>query len=82
MDRIDRDKFTKKMLGMGIQVGDAYTPPCHKQPVFEKYVSNFEFKVADDILSRHVSLPMYTELTYFDIDVITSKINEVMSYYE
>ncbi len=79
LDYMDRDEFTKKMLGMGVQVGDAYTPPCHKQPVFEKYVSDFEFKVADDILSRHISLPMYVSLNDNDIKLIINKVKRILN---
>ena len=66
------------MLQFGIQLGDAYNPPCHKQPVFEKYVSGYEFKVADEVLQKHISLPMYTELTDENIVFITDKIKEVL----
>ena len=86
LNTIDRKGFIEKMLERGVQVGDAYSPPCHKQPVFEKYVSNFEFKVANfefkvanDILNRHVSLPMYTELNASDIISITDIVKEVIN---
>ena len=74
-------KFIDKMLQFGIQLGDAYNPPCHKQPVFEKYVSGYEFEVADEVLQKHISLPMYTELTDENIVFITDKIKEVLNDY-
>ena len=54
------------------------SPPCHGQPVFKEYISDDTFEVADDILSRHVSLPMYTELNDKDIYLITDIVKEVI----
>ena len=69
----------KKALKSGVQLGDAYSPPCHKQPVFEKYSSNFEFNVADSILKKHISLPMYVDLNDNDIELIINKIKELLN---
>ena len=82
LNNIDREKFIDKMLQFGIQLGDAYNPPCHRQPVFEKYVAGYDFKVADTILENHVSLPMYTELTDDDIVFIVDKVKEVVNDYK
>jgi len=79
LNTIDRKEFIEKMLERGVQIGDAYSPPCHNQPVFEEYVSDDTFEVADDILSRHVSLPMYTELNDKDIYSITDIVKEVIN---
>tara|TARA_Y100000593_G_scaffold94132_2_gene191783 strand:+ start:844 stop:1977 length:1134 start_codon:yes stop_codon:yes gene_type:complete len=81
LNSIDRKQFIDKMLQFGIQLGDAYNPPCHKQPVFEKYVSGYDFTVADMVLEKHISLPMYTDLTDEDIVFITDKIKEVLDDY-
>ena len=78
LNTIDRKGFIEKMLQRGVQVGNAYSPPCHRQPVFDKYISNDTFEIADDILSRHVSLPMYTELNDMDIYSITDIVKEVI----
>ena len=67
------------MLQHGVQIGNAYSPPCHRQPVFDKYISNDTFEVADDILGKHVSLPMYIELEDSDIVSITNIVKEVIS---
>ena len=79
LNNVDREKFINKMLRFEIQLGDAYNPPCHKQPVFEKYASGYDFEVADEVLQKHISLPMYTELTDTDIVFITDKIKEVLN---
>ena len=82
LNNIDREKFINKMLQFGIQLGDAYNPPCHRQPVFERYVDGYDFKVADIILKNHVSLPMYTELTDDDVVYIVDKVKEVVNDYK
>jgi perosamine synthetase len=82
LNNIDREKFINKMLQFGIQLGDAYNPPCHRQPVFERYVDGYDFKVADTILKNHVSLPMYTELTDDDVVFIVDKVKEVVNDYK
>ena len=79
LNNIDRQDFIKKMLDRGVQVGDAYSPPCHNQPVFENYIHNHTFEIADDILSRHISLPMYIELSDSDINLITDIVKEVIN---
>jgi len=79
LNTIERKEFIEKMLERGVQIGDAYSPPCHEQPVFEEYISDETFQVTDDILSKHVSLPMYTELTDEDIYSITDIVKEVIN---
>ena len=78
LNTINRKEFIEKMSERGVQIGDAYSPPCHGQPVFKEYISDDTFEVADDILSRHVSLPMYTELNDKDIYLITDIVKEVI----
>ena len=48
---------------------------CH---YFENYIYNHTFEIADDILSRHISLPMYIELSDSDINLITDIVKEVI----
>ena len=78
LNTISRKEFIEKMSERGVQIGDAYSPPCHGQPVFKESISDDTFEVADDILSRHVSLPMYTELNDKDIYLITDIVKEVI----
>jgi len=71
---ISRDKFTNYLLENGIQTGDAYSPACHQQPAFKNYIGNQNFSVTENILQRHVSLPMYIGITKKDIDYIINTI--------
>ena len=76
---IDRDKVMDDLLAYGIQTGDAYFPPCHKQPAFERFIApGQEFPVADDILSRHLSLPMYVGLESDNLKYIVDCLKKVL----
>jgi len=77
---VDRTDFQRQLLKHGIQTGDAYSPPCHKQKAFCSYIlPNQDFSVTDDILQRHISLPMYIGLRENDIKYITTKIKEILA---
>jgi perosamine synthetase len=78
-DSIDREDFRIKLLKHGIQTGDAYSPPCHLQKVFNSYISsNQDFSVTERVLKNHVSLPMYTELQEEDIKYIVTRVKEAL----
>ena len=76
-ESISREKFTKYLLRKGIQTGDAYYPSCHQQLAFEDYIGDQDFSVTEDILQRHISLPMYVGMTEEDIDYIIDAINSL-----
>ena len=72
-----REKFVNYLLEKGIQTGDAYTPSCHQQKAFEKYIGDQDFSAIEDVLQRHVSLPMYVGMTTEDIDYIINAITSL-----
>ena len=72
-----REKFTNYLLEKGIQTGDAYTPSCHQQTAFEDYIGDQDFSVTEDILQRHVSLPMYVGMSKEDTDYIINTITSL-----
>mgnify|MGYP003630902602 CR=1 FL=1 len=75
---INRETFAKILLyKYGIQTANAYDPPIHKQKMFKKY-SN-ELTIADDILNRHISLPMYITLQKQDINFIATCIKDAVN---
>ena len=76
---IDRYSFAKKLLDdYGIQTANAYDPPCHKQKIYEPYLRP-TYMVANTVLNRHISLPMYVELTEDDVVYITNAIKEILN---
>ena len=74
---IDRDILANKLYeNYGIENANAYKPACHQQDIYKNYLQNDSYVVADDILERHLSLPMYYELDEKDIIDITNKVIE------
>ena len=74
---INRDEFAKILLyEYGIQTANAYAPSIHQQEMFKPYLNGTKLPTADDILSRHISLPMYVTLNEQDIKSITDCIKD------
>lgn len=72
---INREEFAKILLHeYGIQTANAYSPAIHQQQMFKYYTTSLP--VADDILHRHISLPMYITLQEKDIHYITNCIKD------
>ena len=72
---IDRDKLSHYLHKNGIENANAYYPACHHHKIYKDYVLE-EYPVADNILKRHLSLPMYYELTQQDINTIVDVVIE------
>ena len=73
---INRDSFRKELLNHDIQTGDAYYPGCHKMRVFEKYAT--DCPISDNILKRHVVLPMHVGMKKEDIIFIANSIKKAL----
>jgi len=56
-------KHLKDKYGIGLG-GYVYEAPLHRQHVFRRYVDDIDsFPVADDLCARHISLPVYPQMT-------------------
>jgi dTDP-4-amino-4,6-dideoxygalactose transaminase len=76
---IDRNKLSHHLHKNGVENANAYYPACHHHSIYKDYVLE-NYPISDDILKRHLSLPMYYELTQEDINEITDiVISGVMS---
>lgn len=70
-----REKFCEELLQrFNIPTANAYWPACHEQPAFLDYVKG-TYPVADDILHRHVALPMYFEMDLEQVDYVAQSVN-------
>jgi len=60
-----RSNIIKALEENGVATGGSYWPPCHLQPVYKKEFGYKEgdFPIAEDILSRVVTLPIYAGMT-------------------
>jgi perosamine synthetase len=78
---IDKRKFIEKMKNtFHIALGSAYDPPCHLQPVYQRYFGfrRGMFPVAEDILERTCCLPMYAQVTDEEIDYVIRSLKETL----
>ena len=78
--RKDREKLAKTLLeDHNIPTANAYWPACHDQPAFKQYInSNTSYKNANDILDRHLALPMYFEMDLDQVDYVAETINSLI----
>ena len=78
LNGIDRDKLANKLYLNGIENANAYDPPCHKQEIYKNYLQNNIYNISNDIMKRHLSLPMYYELSESDVNYITDKLIKII----
>ncbi len=60
-----RKALGERLKKAGVATGSSYWPPCHLQPVYKKEFRYKEgdFSVAEDVLSRVITLPIYAGMT-------------------
>lgn len=63
----------------GVSSGTSYWPPCHLQPAYQKAFGYSEgmFPVAEDVLSRTISLPMHCHLTEEEISRVIEAVEKI-----
>jgi|TARA_R110001599_G_scaffold85594_15_gene229604 dTDP-4-amino-4,6-dideoxygalactose transaminase len=69
----NRTELAEALLEKGIPTATAYKPACHEQPIFKEYLID-EYPVADDILNRHLALPLHVEMTLDEVDFVCDAI--------
>lgn len=75
----DRSNVCKKLfLEHNIPTANAYWPACHQQDIFKPYTTNQKYDVADALLCRHLSIPMYVEMTLDQVDYVSDVINKII----
>jgi perosamine synthetase len=80
-----RTEFLKRLLDeYDIPTANAYWPACHDQPAFSSYLqlrhilSKNMYPVADDLLYRHFSLPMYVEMDIEQAEYVANSVNTLL----
>lgn len=63
----NRDRFRQAMSVAGIGTAIHYAPPNHTHPAYTNALRASNLKRTDDVCSRIVSLPMFPELTDFQV---------------
>jgi perosamine synthetase len=78
--KVDRTKLRQRLKeewGVSLS-GEVYTLPCHKQPIFEKYVDG-SFPGADDACARHICLPLYPDLSHAEAEYVVDALKTTIS---
>lgn len=79
---IDRDEFKHKLREKGVMCGgEVYWPPLHLQQIYQKLLGTRkgDFPIAEDVCSRMVALPIYTQMTVEEGEYVVHSIKEVLS---
>lgn len=80
--RLSRDKFKEELRAHGVRCGgEVYWPPLHMQPIFKKLLGTRkgDFPMAEDVCSRMIALPMYTQMTSEETEYVIEIIKKVLS---
>ena len=79
---IDRDQLKGKLKEKGVNCGgEVYWPPLHMQPVYRRLLGTKEgdFPTAEDVCSRMICLPIYTQMSVRDAEYVTDKLKQALS---
>ena len=76
---VDRTNLAESLLQNNIPTANAYWPPCHEQPVLKEYSTN-DYPVVDDILNRHLALPIYVEMSLEQVDFVCDTLKHIIFY--
>ena len=57
--------------------GKVWEVPIHKQKVFRKFIKYEKFKNSDHFSKHHICPPNYPELSFKEVDFITSVLNKI-----
>ena len=58
--------------------GEVYDLPLHLQPILEEYALGQSLPVAEDICTRHVCLPVHSDMHDDEIDQVLTAVTEVI----
>jgi len=67
---LKKEDIKRTLESEGIRIGNAYWPPIHLQPVYRQLFGYGEgdFPVAEEILNRVISLPVYPGMTLTEVE--------------
>jgi perosamine synthetase len=59
--------------------GEVYDLPLHRQPVLQEYWQGSSLPVAEDVCSRHVCLPVHSDMRDEEVDQVLAAVSDVAS---
>jgi dTDP-4-amino-4,6-dideoxygalactose transaminase len=77
---IDRDSLKARLReehGVGMS-GEVYARPLHHEPIFAD-VAHGPLPVAEDVCARHVCLPIHSDMTEDEADLVTEALAAELS---
>lgn len=71
-----RDRMASALSAQGIATGSIYWPPCHLEPFFAGMAveSRGPCPVAEEVLSRTLTLPLHAGMSLEDVDVVCESV--------
>lgn len=72
---IDRPAFIEYLQSKGIQVSIHY-PPIHLFSAYQRKFGNIELPVTEDAAGRVVTLPMFTGMTFDQVELVAQVVSE------
>jgi perosamine synthetase len=77
LNGVDRTEFIAKLKALGIQASVHFDPPVHRQSFYKKF-STQSLPITDKLSQTEVTLPMYPDMTFKDIDYIAATIKNLV----
>lgn len=78
LKNVDREEFRRRMDAVGIATGVHYPTPIPFQPAFADLgYQRGQFPVAEDIMARCVSLPMYADLSDGEAEYVCESVRRI-----
>lgn len=71
----DNEHYVRQLLASGIQVRTYFSPPCHRQTMFQHYPGT-PLTVTEDISQRILSLPVWEDIKQYQIRRIVKCLGE------
>ncbi len=78
---VDRAWFRSEVAGRhDVRLaGEVYDLPLHRQPVLQKYWQGSSLPVAEDVCSRHVCLPVHSDMRDEEVEQVLAAVSDVAS---
>jgi dTDP-4-amino-4,6-dideoxygalactose transaminase len=73
----DRDRIAHELREVGIETGIYYPIPIHKQSYLKEMYEGLKLPVAEQMAKEVLSLPVHTQLSAEDLEIIVEEVNKL-----
>ena len=77
----DRNTLVSRLSDLQVPVGSCYWPPCHLTPFYDNNRECWrggDFAVAEDVLPRTVTVPLYSGLTQTQVQSVVQALESAI----